>query len=28
VHLVHGLDERPPPHGYPERLSHGRSVDA
>src|SRR4051812_3208026 len=24
VHLVDRLDERPPPHGYPERLSHGR----
>ena len=24
VHLVDGLDERPAPHGYPERLSHGR----
>ena len=24
VHLVDGLDERPTPHGYPERLSHGR----
>jgi len=28
VHLVNGLDERPTAHGYPERLSHGGSVDA